>query len=190
MQEQYSLLFIDFRYFGNSEGKYSTIGIKETEDVLAGIKFLQDRGVKKIGIFGFSMGGATALMTLTKTDAISAVISQSSYARLDLMAASQYRYFYFLRKPLTFLTKLWAKIFLGIDIVRESPQEAVKNIQTPVLIIHSNTDDQIPFENALLLQEALKNHNQAEFWFQDNLMHGESGVDYQKRLRDFFKKHL
>ncbi len=190
LHEKYSLLFIDFRYFGKSEGKYTTVGIKETEDVLAGIKFLQDRGVKKIGIFGLSMGGATALMTVPQTQAIKAIVSQSSYARLDLMAETQYKNFYILTKPLVFLTKLLAKLFLGVDIVNSSPQAAAKNIQIPVFIIHSEADDQIPFEQALILQEALKHNPRAEFWLQRNLLHGETSADYQNRINNFFKRYL
>lgn len=191
LHERYSLLFVDFRYFGESEGKYTTIGIKEVEDVLAAVKFLQERQVKKIGIFGFSMGGATALMTLSKIDAINAVVSQSAYAGLDLMAENQYKYFYFLKRPLTLLTKMWGKLIFGIDISTMSPRVVIQNIQAPILIIHSKQDDQIPFSHALILRDALKNNLQAEFWFQDSLIHGEnSGAGYEKRIIDFFAKYL
>jgi len=48
----------------------------------------------------------------------------------------------------------------------------------------------ITFQHALLLQEALKNNTKAEFWFRDNLFHGQLGPDYQKRIGDFFAANL
>ena len=62
LNEQYNLLLFDFRYLGESEGSYSTIGAKETKDLQAAISYLNTRGINQVGIWGFSMGGAVALM--------------------------------------------------------------------------------------------------------------------------------
>jgi pimeloyl-ACP methyl ester carboxylesterase len=80
----FNLLLFDFRYLGKSEGSYSTAGAKEVEDLLAAIQFLKGRGVKEVGVWGFSMGGAVALMAMNPE--IRAVISESSYASLAAMA--------------------------------------------------------------------------------------------------------
>lgn len=189
LSEKYNLLLFDFRYFGESEGKYSTAGAKETKDLLAAIQYLKSRGISKVGVWGFSMGGAVALMAVPQAQGIKAIISESSYARLDLMAPELYR-IPILRYPLAYLTGFWAKIFLGIDIKEVSPKEAVKNLKNPILIIHSANDNVIPFKHALLLQEALKDNLRAEFWFEEDLIHGQLGGEYQKRIEDFFDRNL
>lgn len=189
LNQKYNLFLFDFRYLGQSGGKYSTAGAKETEDLLAAIRFLKTRGIQDVGIWGFSLGGAVALMTAPKSPEIKAIVSESSYASLNLMALELYR-IPVLRYPLAYLTGLWAKIFLGIDLKNISPLESSKNLRIPILIIHSKNDNVIPFKNALLLQEALKNNPRSEFWFEKNLIHGQLGGEYQKRIEEFFDKNL
>jgi len=189
LHKNYNLFLFDFRYLGQSEGKYSTAGAKERYDLEAAVKYLKSRGIKEVGIWGFSMGGAVALMTAENLPEIKAIVAESSYARLSLMTVELYQ-LPILRNLLGFLTTLWAKAILGIDATEVAPVESARNLQIPVLLIHSKNDQVIPFKNALLLQEALKNNPQAEFWFAHDLVHGQLGGDYQKRLEKFFKKSL
>lgn len=189
LREKYNLFLFDFRYFGQSQGSYSTAGAKETADLIAAIQYLKMRGIDKVGVWGFSMGGAVALMTAPQAPEIKAIASEASYARLDLMARELYR-LPLLNYPLAELTRLWTKLFLKVDIRRVAPAETVKNIQIPVFIIHSTNDDVIPFGHALLLQDSLKDNPRADFWFQENLIHGQFDKTYQKKIEDFFLNNL
>lgn len=189
LNETYNLFLFDFRYLGRSEGKYSTAGAKETEDLLAAIRFLKSRGIEEVGVWGFSMGGAVALMATSKAPEVKVIVSESSYASLDLMALELYR-IPILRYPMGYLTWLWAKIFLGIDIEKISPVESAKDLTIPVLVVHSTNDNVIPFSHALLIKKALRNNPRAEFWFSENLFHGQLSEEYQKRIGDFFKRNL
>ncbi len=81
-------------------------------------------------------------------------------------------------------------IFLGIDIKETSPVKTARAINIPVLIIHSKNDEVIPFSHALLIKGALKDNPQAEFWFEENLIHGQLNLNYQKRIEKFFERHL
>ena len=190
LHKDFNLLFFDFRYFGQSGGLYSTAGAMEIHDLLAAVELAKERGFTKIGVWGFSMGGAVALMGATKTPEIKAVVSDSSYAELSLLAKEPYRNFAFLKYPLAFFTGLWPKIFLGISLDEVSPVKNVKSMQIPVLLIHSSNDKVVPFSHALLLQEALKDNPRAEFWFQEGIRHGEFQKEYETRIRGFFQKNL
>lgn len=189
LNQRYNLFFFDFRYLGQSSGKYSTAGAKETQDLKAAINYLKSRGLKEVGAWGFSVGGAVALMTAPTEPAIQALVAESSYARLDLLAPDLYR-IPGLRHPLGWLTGLWAKFFLGVNIKNVSPLAATKNLTIPVLLIHSPNDQVIPFAHAQLLQAALGHNPQAEFWFNSNLGHGQHDLEYQQRLLEFFTKNL
>lgn len=189
LQEDFNLLLFDFRYLGQSEGRYSTAGIDEVKDLLAAIGFLKNRGVQKVGVWGFSMGGAVALMGLKKAPEIQAVVSESSYASLSEMAPRLFR-IPGLRHILGYLVEFWAKIILGIDIRSDSPLQSVRQTTVPILLIHSSADTVIPFRHAQLLREALADNPQAEFWFKEGYAHGQLGTEYQNRLRDFFDKNL
>ncbi|MEK7569041.1 MAG: alpha/beta fold hydrolase [Patescibacteria group bacterium] len=189
LNDAYNLFLFDFRHLGQSKGRYSTAGAKEIADLRAAIEHLKTRGINEMGVWGFSMGGAVALMTAPQSPEIKAIVSESSYARLDLMARELYR-LPFLDYPLAELTRFWARLFLGVDIKESSPMDAVKKLQIPVLVVHSINDETIPFGHALLLQDALKNNPQAEFWFSENLTHGQLGGAYQKRIMGFFSKNI
>jgi uncharacterized protein len=189
LHEDFNLLLFDFRYLGKSEGSYSTAGAKEVEDLLAAIQFLKDRGINQVGVWGFSMGGAVALMALAKASEIRAVISESSYASLAHMAFELLR-IPLLNYPIAYLVGFWAKIFLGIDLREASPVDRIRDTTVPILLIHSSADAVIPFSHARLLQQALAKNPNAEFWFHEQYAHGQLASDYRTRIKDFFLKHL
>lgn len=190
LHADFNLLFFDFRYFGESEGSYTTVGAKEVLDLLAALHFLKERGFQKIGVWGFSLGGAVALMTAGESTDIKAVVSESSYAELSLMARETYRYLSFLKYPLASFTSLWARLFVGVDLHEVSPVKKIRSSELPILLIHSMTDTVIPFSHALRLKEALQNNPNADFWFKEDFRHGELGEEYEARIRVFFQKHL
>ncbi|HEX6175108.1 MAG TPA: alpha/beta fold hydrolase, partial [Candidatus Binatia bacterium] len=164
LQKDFNLLLFDFRYLGQSDGSYSTAGAKEVEDLLAAIRFLKSRGITEVGIWGFSMGGAVALMAIEKAPEIKAVVAESSYASLSDMALQFFRV-RLINYPIAYLIGLWAKLFIGIDLKDASPAERIRSSTIPILITHSSTDAVIPFSQAKLLQQALVNNSRAEFWF-------------------------
>lgn len=191
LQQDYNLLFLDFRYFGQSEGGYSTVGIKEVVDVLAAIEWLNNRGDTRIGVWGFSMGGATALMALEKTDKINAVVSETSYASLDLMAEEVFRQVPGLNKLIAKVMVDLANSILKVDVKKQSPLEAVSKTTVPILFIHSEEDEVIPFTQALLLKQASKHNPNAEFWFRKEGIHGGLGTgEYEEKIKEFFLKNF
>ena len=189
LHKNYNLLFFDFRAMGESEGKYTTVGYKETEDLKAAIRYLKDKNMENIGAIGFSLGAATILMT--KSPDIKAIVADSSYANLDLMINAVYRQFFFLKHPFTFTTKLLAKLTLKIDTSNISPEKAIKDIQTPILLIHGEKDSQIKVENSYRLNEA---NPKAELWIIKDADHGQAHFikeeEYETKVLDFFDKHL
>jgi dipeptidyl aminopeptidase/acylaminoacyl peptidase len=189
LHQKYHLLFIDFRYLGESEGSYSTLGKNEVLDVLAATQFLQERGIKEVGIVGFSMGGAVALMAAEKTPNIKAVISESSYSSLDRMATEYFK-IPVLHYPLGWLLRLWGLVFLNAEVSTVSPLNSAIQLKIPLLIMHSKADDVVSFEHAMLFKKALGDRPEVEFIFWDNLSHGEAHKGYQKEVSAFFDKNL
>jgi uncharacterized protein len=191
MLKDYNLLLIDFRYFGQSEGGYTTIGAHEVRDLMAAIDFLKERNMRKIGIYGFSMGGAVALMGIPEADGkIDAVLAEASYGNLTMMTREMYRYLGPLERPLTWTTTLVARTLLGIDPEGVSPAESVRRSDIPILLVHSREDKVISFENALFIQDALIDNTKAEYLFFDRGNHGEVSIEFAQAMDAFFAKHL
>ncbi len=62
----FNILVIDTRCHGKSDGKYNTIGVKESKDVLAWAKFVTEKfGNKEVYIHGICIGTAAGLYAMT-----------------------------------------------------------------------------------------------------------------------------
>ena len=189
LHSKFNLLLFDFRYFGESEGYYSTAGIKEVNDLLAAIQYLKSRDIDEAGIWGFSMGAAVALMTAPKTSAIKAIVAESPYARLDWMTYDYYR-LPLLQYPLGELTRLWGILFFGYDLKRISPANSARDLTIPILLIHSKQDTVVPYKHGELLQEEMKNNPNLQVILLENIKHGQSVLNHKKIIMEFFEKNL
>lgn len=79
----FNVLMFDFRAHGRSEGTCVSFGMYEKEDLLGAIDYLVDqRQIEKVGVIGFSMGAAVALITAALSERICVVVADSSFGRL------------------------------------------------------------------------------------------------------------
>ena len=188
LHEKYNLFYFDFRYFGESQGRFTSIGLHETKDLQAAIDYLKSKDQKNIGAIGFSLGASVTLMN----ENLNARVADSAYANLDMMIERVYRPLFFMKYPFIYLTKFYAKLFLKIDSSKVSPLKHVRKSTVPTLFIHGNKDDQIDVENSkLLFKEANK---PKELWIIEDANHGQSYFiekqEYEKRVLEFFEKYL
>ena len=190
LAEEFNLLFFDFRYFGRSEGSHTSIGFNERKDVAAAVKYLRERNQTKIGLFGFSLGGAVGLMEAESSN-VDAVVSDSSFASLDSMISQTYSPFLIFSPLFEALTKAMAKIILGIDTASISPENSVTSLNRPLVVIHSSEDPEIGVENAYRLKDA---NPEIELWIIDQKKHGFAYPDreneYRQKVTSFFQESL
>ena len=158
--------------------------------MLGAISYLEkEKNITKIGLYGFSLGGAVALMASHKN--IEAIVTDSAYAKLSNMAKRMYSPFFILKYPLAYLAKVYGLIFLRVDIDEVNPVEDIKNKKTPILLIHAEKDSQIPVSEAYLLHEANK---EAELWIVEGADHGMTHSinpeEYEKKVIGFFEENI
>ncbi|MBS3096805.1 alpha/beta hydrolase [Candidatus Woesearchaeota archaeon] len=190
LTKDFNVFLFDFRSFGKSEGSYTTAGYLEKNDIIGAINYLEkEKNLTKIGLYGFSLGGAVALMV--NHENVKAIVTDSAYAKLSNIVKHMYRIFFILKYPLAYLTKLYGILFLRINIDDASPVESIKNLEIPILLIHAEKDSQIPVKEAYLLHNANK---KAELWIVKNAEHGMThSVDtgkYEKRVIGFFEQSI
>lgn len=190
LAKDFNVFLFDFRGFGKSEGRFTTAGYLEKNDLLGAIRYLEeDKKITKVGLYGFSLGGAVALMA--DHENVKAIVSDSAYARLSHMSERMYNIFSILKYPLAYLTKIYGIVFLRINIDDVNPADNIKNIRIPILIIHAEKDSQIPVSEAYLLHEANK---KSELWIVEDAEHGVTHSvnreKYEKRVLDFFKENV
>ena len=190
LSKDFNVFLFDFRSFGKSGGKYTTAGYLERNDLLGAVRYLEkEKNITKIGLYGFSLGGAVALMA--NHENVKAIVTDSAYAELSHMAENMYRIFFVLKHPLAYLTKLYGILFLGINIDDASPVGNIKNIKVPILLMHAGKDSQIPASEANLLHNANK---KAELWIVENAEHGMAHSvnpeKYEEKVAGFFRENL
>jgi pimeloyl-ACP methyl ester carboxylesterase len=189
LHPRFTVLLVDFRYFGKSEGAATTLGFRERADLRAAVDALAQRGHTRIGVFGYSLGGAVAILGAAEDPRIRAVAAWAPFADLRALARDLYRIFWVLKYPFVELMVLWGRLFLGGDITSPSPETAAARLTIPVQIWASRDDDQIPFLHAERLQKALAGNPCAEFEFSRGF-HNERAEGFERRLIEFFARSL
>jgi dipeptidyl aminopeptidase/acylaminoacyl peptidase len=178
LAKDFNVLLFDFRAMGGSEGFFSTGGAKEVRDVDAAVAFLRSKGFDRTGLFGFSMGAATALMS--ENPAITARVADSPYADLDGELSFVFKDLGPLRRPLVTMMKLWSILILGVNMDRSSPLNAIADSKIPTLIIHGDKDTQVPVASSVRLKAA---NTCVDLWLINGADHGETraaaGLQYE-----------
>ena len=152
-RERATLLLVDQRACGKSEGKYITFGAKEKYDILLWINFINERyyGKKTIYIHGASMGAATTLMVSSLTNLpanVKGFIADSPYTSaaevglhtLKVMTGVNFRL------SLRFID-MYCRLFAGFSLYKTNTLNEIKNnTKIPIFIIHGKADNFVPFE--------------------------------------------
>lgn len=158
----YNTLTLDFRGCGESEGQTTSVGYWEVQDLLGAIDYLKSRpevDPEKICVYGYSMGGAVAILAAEREPAIKAIITDAAFASLDALLSVKFNVFYRLpRFPFRYTAVWWSRWFSQTTGKRVDPLEALKRMAAeergiPHLVIHGQNDDVIPVDNATLLFE-------------------------------------
>ncbi len=190
LARRFTVLLVDLRYFGRSEGHVTTLGFRERDDLRRTVDALARRGHDRVGVFGFSLGGAIAITTAVDEPRIGAVAAYSPFADLRTLAHELYAWMGPLRYPFVGLMRLWSRVLLGADVTAFPPVAAAARLSIPVYLIASRDDEQIPFRHAERLREALTANPRAEYEFMDRGRHGVMAPDVEQRLEQFFMRTL
>jgi pimeloyl-ACP methyl ester carboxylesterase len=190
LARRFTVLLVDLRYFGRSEGRVTTLGFRERDDLRRAIDDLARRGFDRVGVFGFSLGGAIAITTAVDEPRIGAVAAYSPFADLRMLAHELYAWMGPLRYPFVGLMRLWSRLLLGADVTAVPPVAAAARLSIPVYLIASRDDEQIPFRHAERLRAALAANPRAEYEFMDRGRHGVMAPDVEQRLERFFLRAL
>ena len=195
-----AVLLIDLRNHGDStvvNGRYAG-GTREYRDALGGWDWMIDeRGFapERVGLYGQSLGAATALIATGEEPRVAAVWEDSSYADLDVAVQAELErngYPTFLR----FGGYLMARLRSGDDLLSLSPISAVAKLDgRPISITHGTGDTRLSSQYALDLAATVRAAGgTVEPWLVDGAEHTQAIVEetseYERRLAAFFHTAL
>ncbi len=190
----FNTLFFDFRGHGASDGTFVSLAYFERGDLLAALDFLRSRGIARVGLFGFSMGGAIAIATAPQSSMVVGVISDCAFAELRCIVqrrVSARGFPRWLAPPLGWLIVACASIRLRANLFSADPLRWVDQIAPrPLLIMHAANDADVPEGQARRLYAAARAPK--ELWIVPNAIHrGIENVardEYRQRVVDFFSR--
>lgn len=145
----FNLLVIDCRASGKSEGSYTSMGWFEHLDLAAWCWQLANRDPQsEIALFGISMGGATVMMASGEKlpGNVKCIIEDCGYTSVEDILAFQLKNIFHLPKfPFINACDQVAKVRGGWSIRKASAVDQLKKNKLPMLFIHGDQDDFVPF---------------------------------------------
>ncbi len=145
----YNVLIPDLRAHGLSEGDYIGMGWDDRIDIISWInKILAENPNAEIVLHGVSMGAATVLMTSGEEipSNVKAIVADCGYTSVwDEFAYQLDDLFSLPEFPILNVSSIVAKIRAGYFLGEASSIKQVKKSKTPILYIHGDKDDFVPY---------------------------------------------
>ena len=192
----FNTFVFDHRRHGESGGKTTSYGHYEKFDLEAVVKTVRSIIGENalLGIHGESMGAATTLLYGGSIeDNADFYIADCAFSDFSKQVT------HVIKKQTSLSMKLpvhLANIFLklrdGYSIWTVSPKEAVANIQSPVLFVHSLQDDFILPEMSVEMYEVKQGPKMLKLF--ENGAHAQSynvnPVEYEQTVKEFLQKYV
>ncbi|WP_129673208.1 alpha/beta hydrolase [Candidatus Chloroploca sp. Khr17] len=194
-QAGYSVLVFDFRGRGDSDPWPQTLVSREVDDLHAAVAFAAERApALPIGVVGFSMGAAVALLAAASEPRIAAVVADSAFTSGSDVVAHGIRAT--LRIPAAMLVVAADELVHrrhGYRFSHVRPLDAISQLAPrPVMIIHGQDDSLVPVAHAHRLYAAASEPR--TLWVVPGVEHcGGYFLDrpeYCHRVRSFFAQYL
>jgi uncharacterized protein len=143
----YNVLLIDFRAHGNSAGKKSSFGYKETDEAGKAFEFAQSKGNTNIILYGSSLGSVVLMKAIAeKKINPSAIIVDMPFGSLQDHLKARARVLGFPSQPFAFLVTLWMGIENGYNGFNHQTYGYAEKINCPVLLQWGDRDMYVTVE--------------------------------------------
>ncbi len=203
LEHGYSVLTPDSRAHGESGGDIATYGLLEADDVHRWVSWLiddwhsgDDQSPRHVFGIGESLGGAVLIESLVVEPRFSAIVADSAFASLERVARDRVAERIplppgigrVLAGPPVWSAFLYARLRYGLDFRAASPEAALAQSMTPVLLIHGLADKLTLPEHSKIL--AASNRQWTELWLVPGATHtgafGTARAEFEERVIGFF----
>ena len=165
----FNVLVIDSRAHGRSDGKYNTIGVKESDDCLAWVRFLEERyGMEEIYFHTICIGTASGLLAMADKNcpqSVKGIISEGCFTTFretfkQHMVADGRPLF-----PVLDLVMMEIKKHTGTDVIKSSPINTIDKIHQRALFLYGENDIFSLPEKSRELYEKCASPDKKIVWF-------------------------
>ncbi len=187
-----NVLFIDQRAHGYSEGVLSTVGIKESEDVVAWMKYVKETFKQESFILHcVCVGGSSGLLACiseNNKNYVEKVILDGVFINFQESYRRHYIDLGHKPFPVLYLVWFWFRVYTGVSVKRSSPYDCVEKIDVPLLFIHTRNDKYSLPENAEKVFEHAKTEKKKLVWFDEGThshIRNNATEKYDATIKDF-----
>ena len=150
LKNGYSMLLVDERAHGESEGKYIGFGCLDRIDALKWINWVLRKCGEDVEILlhGTSMGGATVLMmsSLELPEQVKGIVSDCAFTSPKEVFSHVLKSMYHLPAfPVMNISNFINKRFAGYGLDECNAAREVKKAKVPILFIHGSGDTFVPY---------------------------------------------
>jgi pimeloyl-ACP methyl ester carboxylesterase len=175
-----------------------SLGYYEVDEVVDALDYLvtrEDVDPDRVGIYGFSSAGATAVMAAARLPDFRAVVAEGGYGSFVENALGRDRGHHLLHAYFLTLfrwaTRLTYRLVTGLDLAQLSPVTVIDQIgPRPILLIYGSREVSLPGGRR---QQAVAGGN-AELWIVEGAGHGNylavAPEAYEVRIVTFFDEAL
>ncbi|MBP5719804.1 MAG: alpha/beta hydrolase [Bacteroidales bacterium] len=191
----YNVLFPDLQYHGYSEGNHIQMGWNDRFDIEKWIEVAH--GIWNddfMVLHGVSMGAATVMMTSGDQlpPYVKAFVEDCGYASVVMQFNNNRKQsFAFIPPDVLQSASLVTKIKYGWGFWQASSVKQLKKCDRPMLFIHGDADDFVPFSHLQKNYDA-KIHGYKEMWVAEGAVHANSYAkhpeEYTQHVHDFLER--
>jgi dipeptidyl aminopeptidase/acylaminoacyl peptidase len=191
----HSVLAFEYYGHGTQVGTHVTLGYREMEDFMGAVDYVQQRAPgTRIGVVGYSMGAAIAIMCAARTPEVEAIVADSAFAtHSSVVDYNVRRALHMPSAPFAWLADYLLGWRAGYHFRQVEPLRDIALITPrPILLIHGGKDTVVDPHDAPLLYAAAQEPK--ELWIVPGADHcGAYFADrplYVKNILAFFEEHL
>ncbi len=146
----FSILMVDQRAHGNSNGNHICFGAKERYDVVSWCEYVEKccPGIPVV-LDGVSMGAATVMMAagLVLPDNVKALICDCGYTSpADICRICMRKWYKLPSFPLLYTSDLLTRAIAHFSFCESDAREALSRNTRPILLVHGTGDDFVPYK--------------------------------------------
>ena len=189
----FNVLLFDYYGHGADRGAPVTLAYREVRDFYGALDYVEQRVPgAQIGVIGYSMGAAVAIMGSARRQNVRAIVADSAFAtHLDVVSHNVTKVIRISGRPIAALSDVFLERIAGYRGADVAPEKDVAAIAPrPILIIHGTRDDMIPLSHAWRIFAAAGEPK--ELWIAEGAGHcGAYFLDrraYCDRVITFFQR--
>ena len=190
----YSVLVVDPRAHGFSDGEYNTVGFEESKDAAAWVNHIKEKfNVKSVVIHGICIGAAGGMLMSTSKDCpdvVDAIVTEGMFVNF---AESVKNHLIERKKPVFIMLDLIdgkMKKYTGHSM-KFGPVDVIDKLDKPLLMLHSKEDIYSTPDKAEILFAKAGTKDKQIVWFEkgDHSMLRYTDTErYDGAIADFLKK--